>query len=226
MSGVFITSSGTGIGKTLVTALLVRQLAARDRAVLALKPVISGFDDADAAFSDTGLLLEAMGRAVTAEAVDAISPWRLAAPLSPDMAAAREGVALSADEIAAFCRAADAPDRVTLAEGVGGVMVPLNETETMLDVMAALGWPAVLVVGSYLGTLSHSFTAANALADAGVPLAGVVVSESPESPVELAETVATIARFIRPAPVIGLPRFDTGAVPLPPLPDLTGLAAG
>jgi dethiobiotin synthetase len=224
MSGLFVTSTGTGIGKTLVATLLIGRLREQGRAVAALKPVITGFDPAEAAASDTGLLLAALGRAVTAENVAAISPWRFAAPLSPDMAASREGATLSAAAIAAFCRDADRPGQVTLAEGIGGAMAPLGGRETLLDAMAALGWPAVLVTGSYLGTLSHTLTAARALAGAGVNLAGVAISESPESPVPPAETAAALSRYVGAAPVIVLPRFDPAGPPPPDLPDLTVLA--
>jgi dethiobiotin synthetase len=223
MSGLFITGTGTGIGKTLVATLLIAQLRGQGREVRALKPVISGFDPAEPGLTDTGLLLTAMGRPVTPNAVAEISPWRLAAPLSPDMAAAREGVALSAAEITAFCRAQERAGAVTLVEGVGGVMVPLNDTETTLHVMAALGWPAVLVTGSYLGTLSHTLTAAQALGDAEVPLAGVVISESPESPVPLAETAATLLRFLPGVAVLALKRFDPAMGPPENPPDLAGL---
>lgn len=222
MAGIFVTGIGTGIGKTMVTTLLIGQLRARGVAVAALKPVISGYDEAEAAASDSGLLLAALGLPVTAETVAAVSPWRFAAPISPDMAAAREGRCLDAAEIAAFCRAADGEGRITLAEGVGGAMVPLNDRETVLDVMAALGWPALVVAGSYLGTLSHTLTVLHALSGR-VPLAGVVVSESPESPVPLAETVATIGRFAGPAPVLALPRPGGGASPRAAAPDLARL---
>ena len=123
MTGLFVTSTGTGIGKTLVSTLLIAQLRGQGREVDALKPVISGFDPDEARLTDTGLLLSAMGRPVTLETVADISPWRLAAPLSPDMAAAREDVVLSAAEITTFCRERERPGTVTLVEGVGGVMV-------------------------------------------------------------------------------------------------------
>jgi len=206
MTTVFVTSSGTGIGKTFVTAQLVAELAAEGVRVQALKPVASGFDGARPAGSDSAVLLEAQGLAVTPENLDAVSPWRFAAPLSPDMAAARERRAVPFDALVAYCRAAAERAEVTLIEGVGGVMVPLDARHTVLDWIAALGAPALLVVGSYLGTLSHGLTAAAALRVRGVPLLGVIVSESAEQPVPADETAATLARFVAPARVLVLPR--------------------
>jgi dethiobiotin synthetase len=214
MTTIFVTSSGTDIGKTYVTLQLIAELTALGKRVRALKPVASGFDTATADTSDSGLLLRALGLDPSGANLDAMSPWRFAAPLSPDMAAAREQRTIPWQRLLAACRAPSDAD-ITLIEGIGGVMVPLDGEHTVLDWIAALGVPTLLVVGSYLGTLSHSLTAAAALRSRGVPLAGVVVSESAQQPAPLAETVAVLARFLEPIPVLALPR---GAqVPLAPL---------
>jgi len=208
MSGFFITGSGTGVGKTYVTCRLLRDLRAAGQAARALKPVISGFDPGTVAESDTGLILAAMGEALDEASVGAISPWRFAEPISPDMAANHEGRRLDAREIATFCRyaAPGGEEGVLLVEGVGGVLVPLNERETVLDWMVALGWPSLLVAGSYLGTLSHTLTALSAIRARGLTVAGIVVSESPDSPVPLAETADTLRNFSDGIPVVTLAR--------------------
>jgi dethiobiotin synthetase len=206
MTAVFVTASGTGVGKTFVVCKLVEELAAAGRPVRALKPVASGFDAASPAGSDSALLLRAQGLELTPQHLDAVSPWRFAAALSPDMAAAREGRSIPFEALVAHCRAASEQDGVTLIEGVGGVMVPLDGEHTVLDWIAALGAPALLVVGSYLGTLSHSLTAAAALHHRGVPLLGIVVSESEVEPVPAEETAATLARFLVGTRIRVLPR--------------------
>jgi dethiobiotin synthetase len=217
MRTLFITSSGTDIGKTFVTLALLAELAAAGRTAHALKPVASGFDAARPEESDTGLLLRAQRLPPTPTNLDAVSPWRFAAPLSPDMAAAREGRAIDFAALTAFCRtpwaSAEAAD-VTLIEGVGGVMVPLTQEHTVLDWIAALGAPALVVVGSYLGSLSHSLTALSVLQARAVPIAGVVVSQSLEEPAATAETAATLARFLGTIPLVVLPRG--GRAPLLP----------
>ena len=156
MSTLFVTATGTEIGKTLVTAALCHELRAAGRPVRALKPVLSGYDPATLADSDPGVLLASLGEAATEEAVAGIAPWRFSAPLSPDMAAAREGRRLDLAEILAYCRAAQGDP--LLIEGIGGAMVPLNEQHTVLDWIAELGAPALVVTGSYLGTISHTLT--------------------------------------------------------------------
>jgi dethiobiotin synthetase len=214
MTTIFVTSSGTGIGKTFVTLRLIAELKALGKSVHALKPVASGFDAARPGDGDTGALLRALELEPTAANLDAVSPWRFAAPLSPDMAASREGRTVPFDALVAHCRAARRGD-VTLIEGIGGVMVPLDNEHTVLDWIAALEVPTLLVVGSYLGTLSHSLTAAAALRERGVTVAGLVVSESEDQPVPAAETAATLARFVAPVAVVVLPR--SAPVPLLPL---------
>ena len=156
-----------------------------------------------------------VGKTTTAVNLAAVSPWRFSAPLSPDMAAARERRAIPFDALVAHCRAAARDGEVTLIEGIGGVMVPLDDRHTVLDWIAALGVPTLLVVGSYLGTLSHSLTAAAALRGRGVAVAAVIVNESEDQPVPATETAATLARFVAPIPLRVLPR--SAPVPLLPL---------
>src|SRR5690606_14405184 len=110
----------------------------------------------------------------------------------------------------AIDRARSERDAVTLIEGIGGVMVPLDAKHTVLDWIAELRIPALLVAGSYLGTLSHTLTAAGMLAARGCALAGVVVVESPAQPVTPDETAATLRRFLAPAPIIVVPRDPGG----------------
>ena len=102
MSAIFVSATGTDVGKTFVTAGLIRHFLELRRAVDAIKPVASGFDQAAIAASDSGALLAALGRPLTIAEVDRISPWRFAAPLSPDMAAAREGRAIDFEKVANF----------------------------------------------------------------------------------------------------------------------------
>jgi dethiobiotin synthetase len=210
MTRLFVTATGTGVGKTHVTAALAHLARMRGRSVRVIKPVLSGFDPASPEGSDPVALAEAAGLDFDAVTLDRITPWRYRAPLSPDMAAAREGAAIDVEAVIAFSRAAlSGPEDCVLIEGVGGVMVPLDATRTVRDWIAALDVPAVLVAGSYLGTLSHTLTARLALADAGVTLRAIVVSESEAAPVPLAETCAALGRFITEAPVLGLPRRST-----------------
>ncbi len=228
MRSLFVTAAGTGIGKTLVTAALVRELRARGEPVSALKPVISGFPGEPGEESDTDLLLRALALPVCDAQRDAISPWRFRAALSPDMAAAREGRAIDFAALVEWTRARRAQATGwLLVEGVGGVCVPLDLRHTVLDWIAATGFPALLVAGSYLGTLSHTLTAAAVLRARGIEIAGVVLCESAESPVPIAETRDALLRFLGPVPCVALPRLPAAAdawTQAPPLLAGLGLA--
>ena len=209
MRQLFVTGAHTDVGKTYVACAMLRAARANGLSVAALKPAVSGIDPADWSDSDPGRLLAAMGRPLTLAELDAIAPLRFTAPLSPPMAARREGVDLRISTLTDFCRAglaASAADLV-LVEGAGGVMSPMAEDGTGLDLMAALGLPSVVVGGSYLGAISHTLTAIETLRARGLPIAAVVVSQSgePDAP-DFAQTVDSVAAFAGDARIIAAAR--------------------
>jgi dethiobiotin synthetase len=211
MTAVFITATGTDIGKTFVTAGLIRHLRGTAGAVDAIKPIVSGFDPDAWQESDPAVLLAALGRPIALGEVEHISPWRFKAPLSPDMAGRREGRAIVFRDVVEFCRGSMAEHRgMLLIEGVGGVMVPLDDRRTVLDLMSMLRIPAILVAGSYVGTISHTLTALEVLARRNLDIAAVVVSESEGSAASLEDTVASIAQFADAIDVVGIPRLAPG----------------
>ncbi len=224
MSAYFVTATGTDIGKTFVTAGLIRYLRGLGQPINALKPVVSGYDSSVVETSDPAVLLKALGRQVSADEIATIAPWRFRAPLSPDTAAAREGRAIDFDELIAFSRTAiDAATGMLFIEGVGGIMVPLDARRTVLDWMAALDIPLILVVGGYLGAISHTLTALDVLAQRKLKIAAIVVSESERGTVELDDTVASIARFSNGIEVIGLPRLPGGITEHPAFAQIAAL---
>jgi dethiobiotin synthetase len=212
VSVVFITGAGTDIGKTYVACALLRTLGEAGHPVMALKPVVSGVGsvgDPEFDASDTARLLRAAGVAPTSQAIEACSPWRFAAPLSPDMAAAAEGRTLSLADVVAWTRRQieDAePDALVLIEGVGGVMSPLAQDGLVLDWIAALNAPTLLVAGNYLGAISHALTALATLKSRGVEVAGLVVSETEGATVTLDATVSALARYVGDVPIYAMAR--------------------
>jgi dethiobiotin synthetase len=207
MDRMIITSVGTGTGKTLVTAILCFQLARSGRTVRAIKPVVSGFSFDDSA-SDPALILRSLGLVPTPESIAAIAPLRFSEPVSLHLAARREGRTISIDEVARFCHEQGAKDNeFLLIEGAGGVMSPIDEAHTNLDLMARLGHPVILVTGTYLGVLSHTLTALAVLRARGLAIQGIVVSES-EHDLGLIDTVETIGQFAGvDIPLFALPRL-------------------
>ena len=187
--------------------LLTTQLSHAGYRVRALKPLATGFDPAHPENSDSGLLLKALGLPLNEKNLAGVSPWQFSAALSPDMAAALESRTIDFQKLIAFCSRQTDVD-ITLIEGIGGVMVPLNQEHTVLDWIHALEVPVVLVVGSYLGTLSHALSAAGMLQARGQTIAGVIVSESINQPVKVEKTAQILKRFLSPTLVQILPRLD------------------
>jgi dethiobiotin synthetase len=211
MTAMFVTATGTGVGKTFVASGLIRQLRRQGRTVEAHKPIITGFDPLLAHESDSGRLLAALGRPLTADHIAAVSPYRLRAPVAPDLAARLEGAAIDFRALTEFCRDAIARHKDGLIiEGIGGVMVPLDDRHTVLDWMIEIDLPLLVVAGSYVGTLSHTLTALDVLGRNGLKVVGVVVSETPQSAAGLDQTAATIRRFATGIEVFALPRLPEG----------------
>ncbi|WP_454716750.1 dethiobiotin synthase [Caulobacter segnis] len=204
MKRVFVAGTGTDLGKTHIACALLRAARARGLSVEAFKPVVSGFDPAEPETSDPARLAAAMGRP---EAWAQVSPRRFRAPLAPNLAARLEGETLAMADLVADCRAWLESRDVDLAlvEGAGGVMSPMTDDATNLDLMTALALPVLLVGGSYLGTASHLLTALEVVRARGLTVAAIVVSESLDAP-DLTQTVDMLRAFERQAPIVVAPR--------------------
>lgn len=204
MKALFVAGTGTDLGKTHIACALLRAARARGARVDAFKPVVSGFDPRAPEASDPARLAAAIGRP---DAWAEVSPRRYAAPLAPNLAAQMEGETLAIDDLVADSRtwltARDAD--LVLVEGAGGVMSPLTDDATNLDLMIALDLPVLLVAGSYLGTVSHVLTALEALRARALAVAAIVVSESLDAP-DLNQTMEMLKRFERRAPIVVAPR--------------------
>ncbi|WP_417464197.1 dethiobiotin synthase [Kordiimonas sp.] len=222
MKGLFITSTGTEIGKTLVTATLCHQLKSSGKAVAALKPIISGVTDDTMQGSDTALIAESLDLPLNLEVINRISPFRYKAPLAPTMAAALEGRTLDYEDLIRACRIAMAENQFTLVEGVGGSFVPLVGDKLVADWIKDLGLESLLVVGSYLGTISHTIATLEAMTARGLPVRAIVISESGGDNPDLAKTTEEIERLTG-LRVAVIPRLSSAFAPWASAPDLAHL---
>ncbi len=166
--GVFVTGTDTGIGKTLVSACLVRAWSAEY-----WKPFQTGLDDDP-------------GDSATVSVLAGLPPHRLHAPaselrasLSPEDAAAREGAAIRIPALPPSLLPGSDPPLVV--EGAGGVLVPVTADTLMVDLIAGFGLPAILVARSTLGTINHTLLSLEALRRRGISVVGVILS-GPVSP--------------------------------------------
>ncbi len=208
MPSYFISATGTAIGKTLVTTSLLYQMRQRGKSVSAAKPIISGFSMGVSDGSDSGKILRSMGVDFNIEALDRVSPFRFCAPLAPDMAAEMENIELQLPDLVTASMPKEPVD-FHFVEGVGGVAVPFNQSQTSLDWMEALQFSVILVAGNYLGSLSHTISAYEVLRSRAIDVACVVVAEQAQAyhegkKVQLNDTVASLRRFIS-SPVHAIP---------------------
>lgn len=211
---IFITATGTHVGKTHVTCALIHQMRQAGLPLRALKPVLSGLCEG-VATSDAARILRACGITEPEAHLDEVAPFRFSAALSPDMAAKLEGRDLGLRSVLDFCLAEDAKlgaDGTLLVEGVGGAFVPLNGRERVVDWIEALEARVVLVAGSYLGTLSHTMATVEALHARGVHVHALVLSESETSPVPLRACAASLRPWVS-CPIFEMPRCEEKEAP-------------
>lgn len=209
MRGVFITGTNTGVGKTWITASLLRRLRAEGRRVGAYKPVCSGAETGD----DGGIVwpdIEALHTALDGEFPrESICPQTFAAALAPPSAARLEGrevdPQLLRDGIGVWNDAAN----VILVEGVGGWLCPIAEGETIADLANDFGFPILLVAALELGAINHTLLTVESIRQRGLPLAGIVLNETtPELDATLsAETSAAIETYVG-CEIVGRCRYD------------------
>lgn len=223
-----MSGSGTDVGKTVTTAALLRALRLGGWAAQAVKPVQTGVPPknlSSAPLADMSVYAAAVAD-LSPRLFPSVSPAAclhcFPLPASPHLAAARSGARLTcaglAKDVAQQAHASGAA--VLLLEGAGGLRVPLNDDEDLLDLMALLGLPVLLVGGNCLGGINHILLSLDALAARGLPLAGLVLTptERPDAGcpgVDVPAMLADTARLLRvrlraagwsDAPVLELPR--------------------
>ena len=202
MSGLFITATDTGAGKTLVSLALMEAMQQRGLTVLGMKPVATGCDPtAHGLRNDDALKLQAKGS--DQAPYETINPYAFEPPVSPHIAAGQAGVEIELRRIcSAYQALAEGADRV-IVEGVGGWRVPLGVSLSVNDIPVALGIPVVMVIGLRLGCLNHSLLTAEAIRSRGVRLAGWVVDVLEPDMLAVDENIATLAALID-APNLGV----------------------
>ena len=177
VSGLFITGTDTGVGKTYVAALIAASLSRSGRRVGVYKPAASGCRLIGGAMvsDDATLLWKAAGRPGLLEQV---CPQRFLAPLAPHLAAREEGARLDSALLRRGLEHWQATSDVIVVEGAGGLMSPLGEEEYVADLAYDLGFPLVIVAPNRLGTINQTLQTLITAATFrdGLPVAGVVLN--------------------------------------------------
>ena len=163
----------TGVGKTLVSCALIHTMRRDGLAPVPFKPVASGSEEGEGlANDDTRRLIAASGRPLT---LDEVTPYRYLPAIAPHIAAAEASRPIDLERLRAHAErlAADGP---LVVEGAGGLLVPVDDRQTLADLAVQLGLPVVLVVGMRLGCINHALLTAEAIRARGLTLAGWVAN--------------------------------------------------
>jgi len=198
MTFVFVTGTDTGVGKTFVAAGLAAALRRRGVDVGVMKPVASGSAE------DARALIKASG---SDDPLDLVNPVRLRDPISPHLAAKREGRTIDLRLIDRAFRELGRRHDVLIVEGAGGLLVPIRDGFTMADLAKRLRLPLLIVARDALGTINHTTLTVEAARSRGLKVLGVVVNRSRPGRPDLAERLnpAAIAQAARVKVLASLP---------------------
>jgi dethiobiotin synthetase len=175
--GVFVTGTGTGVGKTVVAAVIARELAARGERVAVFKPAVTGL--AEEGEPDHLILRRAAG---SRQSEDEIALYRYRPPVSPHLAAEQSGEAIEPARLLEAARRAASDTEAVVCEGVGGLMVPLTPGYLVRDLARELGLPLVIAAAPGLGTINHTLLTLEAARAFALEVATVVFTPWPQGP--------------------------------------------
>ncbi|QTD45931.1 dethiobiotin synthase [Ottowia testudinis] len=201
--GCWVTGTDTEVGKTRIAAALLHAAVAQGLCAAGYKPVAAGVD-AQGLNEDVEILRAASRPPLSARQV---CPALLSEPCAPHVAAQHMGRALTLAPLVAGAQALAAQAPYLVVEGVGGFCVPLNEQHTSADLARALGLPVVLVVGLQLGCINHALLTAQAIASAGLRLAGWVGNHRDAAMLHRQDTIDTLSLWLgrdHGAPCLGI----------------------
>ncbi len=202
LRGWFVTGTDTGVGKTWAACALIVALRQGQWRVSGMKPVASGCRPTpEGLHNDDALALRAVSSAAMAYGL--VNPYAFEPAIAPHIAAREAGVGVRFDAILAAARMLARENDCLVVEGVGGWRVPLGEDGDVAALAARLGLPVVLVVGLRLGCLNHALLSAQAIADAGLPLAGWVGSTLDPDMDRLEDNLTTLREGMA-APCLGI----------------------
>lgn len=205
-AGVFVTGTGTEVGKTVVAAAVARTLAAEGERVAVFKPCVTGLDEGGE--SDHQLLRRASG---SSQGDEEIAPYRYGPPASPHLAASLASEEIDPQRLREAAGTAAASADAIVCEGVGGLLVPLALGYSVRDLAVDLGYPLVVAATPGLGTINHTLLTIEAALAAGLEVGAVVLTPWPDRPSEIETSNRETIAALGDAPVLTLPPLDLAA---------------
>jgi dethiobiotin synthetase len=203
VDGVFVTGTGTEVGKTVVAAAIARTLAGEGGEVAVFKPAVTGLDEPGE--PDHAMLRRAAG---SGQSDEQIAPYRYGVPASPHLAAEIAGEEIDPARLVAAARSAAEGASSIVCEGVGGLLVPLAPGYLVRDLAEELGLPLVVAASPGLGTINHTLLTVEAARSAGLTVAAVVLTPWPVAPSRIEESNRETIAARGEVRVETLPRLD------------------
>lgn len=200
----FVTGTDTSVGKTTVTVRLMQQLVAQGLTVIGMKPVASGCEWLDGRWQNDDVLQLTAASNVSAPA-ELINPYCFEPAIAPHIAAAQAGVEIDFDVIRAAYEQLTAMADVVIVEGAGGLLVPLNATQTIADLIQALSLPALVVVGMRLGCINHTLLTAQVLKQRNIDFCGWVANNIDPQMSVPQENLQSLITGLQQPPVLQVP---------------------
>jgi dethiobiotin synthetase len=209
----FITGTDTEIGKTYVSAALIRHLAGQGHRVAGMKPVASGCETTTKGLrNDDALAL--MAAANVELPYDVVNPYAFEPAIAPHIAAQQAGRSIDIERIGTLAHSIEADYLVV--EGVGGWCVPLDESVLLASMAKALADEVIIVVGMRLGCINHGLLTAAQVERDGMPLKGWIANHVDPDMQAQSENLATL-KSLMPAPLLGVLPWSASKGPLPEL---------
>lgn len=194
MRSLFVTGTDTEVGKTFATAGIVRGFICSGINAVPAKPVQTGCVNGIA--EDLEFSLKTAGLSFSDTAKEKLCPLRFVPACSPHLAAEFAGTPIDLARMVAGLEDLRSDYECVVAEGAGGIFVPLGHGKTMLHLMVALGWPVVLVSSDKLGTINHTLLSLSALQNAELDVAGIIINHaSPPSKLTSENNTSTIREY-------------------------------
>ncbi|MBF0329711.1 MAG: dethiobiotin synthase [Nitrospirae bacterium] len=204
MKGVFVTGTDTGVGKTVVSAAIIKAFLKKGMSIGAMKPVETGCDEVNGSLipSDGMFLREMAGMD---DSIDVVVPSLYKNPLAPMVAAALENRHFDIEKILHAYRTLSLKYEFMVVEGAGGLLVPINKKYFILDLIKSLALPVVVVARASLGTINHTLLTVKQALNEGLDVKGVIINNhcQPEDSIA-AKTNPDVLRELCPVPVLGI----------------------
>jgi dethiobiotin synthetase len=219
LNGVFVTGTGTEVGKTVVAAAIARTLTTEGKRVAVFKPAVTGLNEPPADGPKSGATVDISARrpldhevlriaAGSKQGDDEISPYRYGPAASPHLAAAQADEEIDPRRLLDAARAAAAGVDAIVCEGVGGLLVPLSPGYLVRDLCVDLGLPLVIAASPGLGTINHTLLTIEAARAAGLAVEAVVLTPWPGEPSEIERSNRETIESLGKVRVETLPPLD------------------